>query len=136
MKDSQLGEWMRVLPRAKASPAFNSEVLRKARREERRTPFVWRSVVWRTAAVAAMAACIVLLVNVAVIEYAHQKEFMQRRHVAELRSEQEKIQAELEAVKKAARETEPVVVLENDDGTRVEMDVDSAIQPASLRTYD
>jgi len=127
---------MRALPRAKASPAFNSEVLRKARRQESRTPFVWRSVAWRTAAVVTMAACIVLLVNIGVIEYAHQKEYTQRRHVAELRSEQEKIQAELEAVKKAARDTEPMVVLENDDGTRVEMDVDSAIQPVSLRTYD
>ena len=127
---------MRALPRAKASPAFNSEVLRKARRQESRPPFVWRSVAWRTAAVVTMAACIVLLVNIGVIEYAHQKEYTQRRHVAELRSEQEKIQAELEAVKKAARDTEPMVVLENDDGTRVEMDVDSAIQPVSLRTYD
>jgi hypothetical protein len=129
MKDTQLGGWMRVLPRAKASPAFTSEVLRKARRQEHRSPFVWRSV-WRTAAAVTVAACIVLLVNAGIIEMT------QRRHVAELRSEQEHIQAELEAVKKAARDTEPLVVLENDDGTRVEMDVDSAIQPVSLRTYD
>jgi len=120
---------MRVLPRAKASPAFTSEVLRKARHQESRVPFAWPAG-WRLAAAVTIAACLVLLVNAAVIEQA------QRRHVAELRAEQQKIQAELEAVKKAARETEPVVVLENDDGTRVEMDVDSAIQPASLRNYD
>jgi hypothetical protein len=29
-----------------------------------------------------------------------------------------------------------VFVLENEHGTRVIMDLDSAIQPASLRTYD
>jgi hypothetical protein len=129
MNDTQLGGWMRVLPRAKASPAFSSDVLRKARRQESRVPFAWPPL-WRVAAAVTIAACIVLLVNVAVIERA------QRRHVAELRAERQKIQAELEAVKKAARETEPVVVLENDDGTRVEMDVDSAIQPAALRNYD
>lgn len=85
---------------------------------------------WRLAAALAMAVCFVALVNIGVIQYRQQQ-----RTVA-LRAEQEKLQAELEAVKRMADETEPQVVLENDRGTRVIMDLDTAIQPASLRNYD
>ena len=49
--------------------------------------------------------------------------------------ERQQLATELEAVKKIADDTEPMVVLENDRGTRVIMDLDSAIQPASLN-YD
>lgn len=122
---------MRVLPRAKASPAFTSDVMRNIRREEaaradvRRVPFVWR-----LAAGFAMAVCIVAIVQVAVMQHDR------RERMAELRAEQQKIEAELQAVKEIASDAEPVFVLENEQGTRVIMDLDSAIQPASLRTYD
>ena len=84
---------------------------------------------WRTAAAFAMLICVVGIVQVAVIQQQH------RQRVAALRAEQQQIEAELAAVKKIAGE-EPVIVLENDKGTRVVMDLDSAAQPASLRTFD
>ena len=128
MNDTQLGNWMRSLPRAKASPGFTSEVMREAHRDQqiaRRVPFVWRF-----AAAMAMTACLVAIVHIALVQ--------RERHVKVemLRAEQERLEAELAAVKQIAEETEPVVVLENDRGTRVVMDLDSAIQPASLRTFD
>lgn len=121
---------MRALPRAKASPAFTSDVLRKARLagcedEERRAPFVWRM-----AAALAMVVCILGVAQIALMQYT------QRQRVEALRIEQEKLEAELAEVKKIASDAEPVVVLEDDRGTRVIMDLDSAIQPASYRTYD
>lgn len=119
---------MRALPRAKASPAFTSDVLRRVRQdrcEERRRPLVWRF-----GAAFAMAACLAILVHGAITVHAH------RQHVESLREERQQLAAELEAVKKIATEAEPVLVLEDDRGTRVIMDLDSAIQPASLRTFD
>jgi len=120
---------MRILPRAKASPDFTSDVMRRIRREGRceERP---RPLVWRLSAGFAMAACLVILVHGAITLHAH------RQHVAEIRAEKELLTAELEAVKKIARESEPVLVLEDDRGTRVIMDLDSAIQPASNRTFD
>jgi len=85
---------------------------------------------WRIAAAFAMAACVLAVVQLAVLQQRQQA-----RTVA-LRAEQQQLEADLEAVKKIARDAEPVVVLENDQGTRVIMDIDSAIQPASLRHYD
>jgi hypothetical protein len=86
------------------------------------------------AAAFAMVACLAVVMQLAVMEYA------QRQKYAVLRAEQAKLQTELQAVKKSAEDAEPVVVLENDRGTRVVVnlarDMDSAIQPASLRTYD
>lgn len=120
---------MREMPRTSASPAFTREVMRAVRAE--RAPA--RPVFWRLAAAFAMAVCLVVLANVAVMQYRHEQ-----RTVA-LREERQKLEAELEAVKKIAREAEPRVVLENDRGTRVVMnvkDLDTAIQPASLRNYD
>lgn len=76
-----------------------------------------------------MLVCVVAAVQVVVIQ--HQR----AERLEALRLEQQKIEAELEAVKRIADDAEPVVVLENDQGTRVIMDLDSAIQPASLRTY-
>lgn len=117
---------MRELPRTSASPAFTRDVLRAVRRREAPR----RPLVWRMAAAVAMAVCLVALVNVAVLQH------IQRQRTLALRAEQEKLEAELEAVKRIASEAEPKVVLENDRGTRVIMDLDSAIQPASLRNYD
>jgi hypothetical protein len=128
MNDTQMGDWMRSLPRAKASPGFTSEVLRETRRDERvarRIPFVWRM-----AAAMAMTACLVAVVQIALVQHARREKY------ETLRAEQARLEADLAAVKKIAEETEPVVVFENDSGTRVIMDLDSAIQPASLRTFD
>ena len=114
---------MRTLPRTKASPAFTREVMRKARSEER------KPLVWRFAAALAMAACLIAVVNIAILQ--------QRQHerTVALRAERQKLEAELEKVKQKARDAEPLVVLENDQGTRVIMDLDSAIQPAAMQ-YD
>lgn len=121
---------MRILPRAKASPAFTSDVMRRIRLEKRceERP---RPLLWRLSAGFAMAACLAVLVHGAITLHTH------RQHIAEMRAEKEQLAAELEAVKKIARESEPVLVLEDGDGTRVIMDLDSAaIQPASNRTFD
>ncbi len=123
---------MRVLPRAKASPAFTSDVMRRIRREaavaaheERSRPFVRRLT-----AGLAMAACLAILVHGAIAFHAH------RQHVAAMRAEKEQLAAELAAVKKIVHESEPVLVLEDGRGTRVIMDLDSAIQPVSNKTFD
>ncbi len=133
MNDSQLSAWMRSLPHTKASPGFTSEVMRKAHAGERRAPFVWRM-----AAALAMVFCLAVVVQIAVLTQTQRQ--TQRRKYADLRAEQQKIRADLQAVKEIAEEAEPVVVLENDRGTRViidlDRDLDSAIQPASLKTFD
>ena len=85
---------------------------------------------WRFGAAFAMAACLAILVHGAMLFHA------QRQNVATLREERQQLAAELAAVKKIASESEPVLVLEDDRGTRVIMDLDSAVQPASLRTFD
>jgi hypothetical protein len=115
---------MRALPRAKASPAFTFSVRRKLHAEAPRRPLVWRF-----AAAFAMTACLLAVVQISVMQYQHRK-------VEALRVEQQKIQAELQEMKKSVSDAEPVVVLENDKGDRVIMDLDSAVQPASLKTYD
>lgn len=118
---------MRTLPRTKASPAFTREVMRKAHHpvEDARRPLVWRF-----AAAFAMAACLLAVVQLGVMQQR------QRQRTLALQAERQQLAADLDAVKKSAEESEPVVVLENEDGTRVIMDLDSAIQPASLRNYD
>jgi hypothetical protein len=118
---------MRTLPRTKASPAFTREVMRKAHDLDEGAR---RPLVWRMAAVFAMAACLLAVVQLAVMQQR------QRQRTVALRAEQQRLAADLDAFKKIAEESEPVVVLENEDGTRVIMDLDSAIQPASLRNYD
>lgn len=125
---------MRSLPRRKASPAFTSEVLRKV--EDRQSGLSAHTSVsalhfiWRTAAGVAMAACLVAVVLLAQMQYAR------RAETAQLRAETKQLQAELQAVKQIASEPEPVVVFENTEGTRVIVDLDSAVQPASYRTFD
>src|SRR5688572_1683589 len=113
MNETKIGDWMRTLPRATASPAFASEVRRKIRQDERQQP-----VVWRFAAAFAMAACLVAVVQLAIAQ-------QERRQKIELRAERQKLEAELEAVKKIATEAEPVVVLEDGRGTRVIVDLDA-----------
>jgi hypothetical protein len=129
MNEEQLRGWMRVLPRAKASPAFTSDVMRRIR-QERGSGERPRPLVWRLSAGFAMAACLAVLVHSAITLHA------QRQHIAAIRAEKEQLAADLEAVKKIARESEPVLVLEDGRGTRVIMDLDSAIQPVSNRTFD
>lgn len=130
MNDTQLASSLRSLPRTTASPAFTSEVLRKARTTAaapRANAFVWRM-----AAGVAMAACLIAVISLGSMQYAHKQD------VAQLRVEQQKLQAELQEVKQIASEPEPVVVFENDQGTQVYIDLDSAqpVQPASYRTFD
>ena len=127
MNETELGNCMRALPRAKASPAFTSDVLRAVRREQRHVAV---PRVWRMAAAFAMVACIVAVVQFGTLQYQRQQ------RMEALRAEQQRIQAELAAVKKIANEAEPMVVLENDKGARVIMDLDSAAQHASYRTFD
>ena len=127
-----MGNSMRALPRVKASPAFTSDVLRAVGDRQSclsgqaRLP----ALHWRLAAAFAMVICVAALVQFAVVQQEN------RARMAALREEQQSIQAELAAVRKIAREAEPVVVLENDRGTRVVVDLDSAVQPASYRTFD
>jgi len=126
---------MRVLPRTKASPGFRSEVSRKVRDDaslpSRRTAaFVWRlPLAYRMSAAFAMAACLLAFVQIGTLQNA------QRRREA-LRVERRQLAAELAVVKESARDAEPVVVFEDDKGTRVIVDLDSAVQPASLRNFD
>ena len=129
MNDTQLGTLMRSLPRRKASPAFNSEVLRKARQTNTTTE---RSVpwIWRMSAGMAMAACLVAVVLLANIQHTR------RIQAAQLRAEQKQLQAELQAVKQGVSAPEPAVVFENNRGERVIVDLESAVQPASYRTFD
>lgn len=127
MNDTRLDDLMRTLPRTKASPAFTREVMRKVHRLDEGAR---RPLVWRMAAAFAMAACLVAVVQLAVMQQR------QRQRTMALRAEQQRLVADLDAVKKSAAQSETVVVLENEDGTRVIMDLDSAIQPASLRNYD
>ena len=117
---------MRLLPRANASREFRSEVLRRVRNVEpvRRSPFAWR-----LAAAVAVAACLIAAVQLtSFVQSERQREAM--------RVERQRLEAELAAVKESVRTSEPVMVLENDSGTRVIVDLDSAVRPASLRNFD
>jgi hypothetical protein len=84
---------------------------------------------WRAAAAFAMAVCLVLVVQVALVQHARQQQ-----RIDALRAEQHQIEADLAVVKQQASESQPVVVLEHADGTRVVVDQtpsDPAIVPAS-----
>lgn len=93
--------------------------------EPRRAP-----AIWRLAAAFAMVICVVAIAQITISSQ------QQRTRMELLRAEQQRIEAELAEVKKIADDAEPVVVLEDGQGTRVIMDLDSAVQPASLQTYD
>ena len=127
MNDTQLSTLMRNLPRVTASPAFTSKVMRAVRSTGERRPI---SFVWRMAAGVAMAACLLAVVHLASLQYER------RQDIAQLRVEQQQLQAELKALEQIAAEPEPKVVFENTQGTRVIMDLDTAVQPTSYRTFD
>lgn len=82
------------------------------------------------AAGVAMAACLIAAISLGSMQYVH------AQRVEQLREEQQKLSAELQAVKESASEPEPAVVFENGEGTTVIVDLDSAVQPASYRTFD
>jgi hypothetical protein len=126
IEQKELSDAMRQLPRETASPGFTSDVLRRTRRAPAR-PFAVRLRV-----AFAMAAVFVVIAAVQVGVRHHQREV----RLAALRAEQQQIAAEIEKVKAAAQESEPVVVLEDGKGTRVIMDLDSAMQPPSQRAFD
>ena len=125
MNDTRIGDSMRSLPRASASPAFTREVMRKLHAEARPRPLIWRM-----AAGFAMAACLLAVVQLAVMQHR------QQARTLALRAEQQQLEADLAEVKQLADDAGPVVVLENDQGTRVIVDLDSAVQPVSLSHYD
>jgi anti-sigma factor RsiW len=129
MNDTQLGNSLRSLPHATASPNFTSETLRKVRLAGAPAPRAGTAFIWRMAAGVAMAACLIAVVSLGSLQYAH------KQNVAQLRAEQRQLQAELQAVKQVASEPEPAVVFENSQGTQVIVDLDSAVQPASY-TFD
>jgi hypothetical protein len=130
MNEREAGSSLHLLPRAKASAAFTSDVMRRVRRERQPEAVRRPPLALRMAATFVVAAFLLGAVQFVRIEYA------QRQRIETLRSEQQKIEAELEAVRQLARESEPVVVLEDGRGTRVIMDLESSIQQTSLRTYD
>ena len=127
MNDTQLSTSMRSLPRVTASPAFTSKVMRAVK--QARVPAPHRFI-WRMAAGVAMAACLLAVVLLASLQYER------RQGIAQLRVEQQKLHAELQAMKKIAAQPEPVLVLENGRGTQVIMDLNTAVQPTSYRSFD
>ena len=102
MNDADLGNAMRQLPRATASPRFKSDVMRRVG-ENRRT-----RVVWRLAAVTAMVLMIIAGTYAATL---HQRQ----QRLETLRAERQRIEMELQRVKALADQSQPVVVLENGD---------------------
>lgn len=108
--------------------------VRQAPAHNRATGEARPALTWRVAAAFAMAVCLVLVVQVAVVQHAK----IEQRRIADLRAEQHRIEAELAVVKKQASTYEPVFILEHSDGTRVVVDQtprDPAIVPASY-TFD
>ena len=110
MKESEIANALKGLPRASASPHFTSKVLVAVRTSGRRT------FTWRTAAALAATLCLVVVFAHAAFTVA------QEQKLRVLRAEHRQIQSELEQVKAIADEAAPVIVLENDD-TRVVVDV-------------
>ena len=122
---------MRSLPRASASPAFTREVMRKLHSEEAAPEHgLSRPWFWRAAAGFAMAACLFAFAQLAV------RQQRQEARTLALQAERQQLAEDLEAVKQIASDAEPVLVLEKDQGTRVIVDIDSAIQPVSTSHYD
>jgi hypothetical protein len=101
--------------------------MRKLHAAEERAP---KPFVWRMAAAFAMAVCLVAVVQFAVIQ--------QRREARTLalKAEQQQLVTDLQAMKQIVSDSEPVVVLENDHGTRVVLDIESAAQSPSPSHYD
>ena len=119
MNEADIGNAMRQLPRAKASPRFKPEVMRRAG-EHRRT-----RVVWRLAAVTAMVLMI--------IAGTYAASLRQREHRLEsLRAERQRIELDLQRVKALADQSQPVVVLENGDTRLIVNHHDPNPQPELL----
>ena len=120
MKDMDVGNALRRLPRTTASPRFTSDVLRNVGRASARLNsdelkpvlhFPWRM----------LAATAMMLILVAGM-YATSVHRERRERINALRAEHQRIESELQRVKAVAEEAQPVVVLENGD-TRVIVDV-------------
>ena len=105
MKDDDVGQALRQLPRVGASPRFKSDVLR-AIRTSRRPPILRRLLV----------ATAMLLVLVAGTYGASLHRHRQR--VREVRAQLPRLRSELHRVKAIADDVRPVAVFENGD-TRV-----------------
>lgn len=92
-----------------------------------------RPRVWRVAAAFAVAACLIVVAQLAMIHQANE------RRVAALRAEQQSIEAELQEVKRFADQYEPVLLLERNDGTRVvveQVEGSTAAIPAAHQIID
>ena len=101
MTENEIGDAMRRLPRATASPRFTSEVLTAIR--ARRVMHIWRF---------AASTAMVLIVAAGLQIYAAR----QRQHRLEsLRAERQRIETELQQIKVMADQSKPVVVLESGD---------------------
>lgn len=117
MKDVDVGNALRRLPRTTASPRFKSDVMRALRGNV-------RSAVrpgWLTPAVRFFAAASLMLILVAGL-YGTSVHRQRQQRIKSLRAEHQRIESELQRVKQIANQAQPVVVLENGD-TRVIVDV-------------
>ncbi len=100
MKEADVGNALRRLPRATASPRFTSDVVHALPEEPPPRP-AWRLVT-------AMAITLVLVAGT----YAASVHRARQHRLETLRAEQQQIKSELRQVKAMADEVQPVVVLE------------------------
>ena len=117
MKEIDIANVMRRLPRAGASPRFKSDVLRNVGRTSVPNP----RIAWRMIAATAMMLLLVVGTYAASVH-------RERQRIKALRAEQQQIKSELRRVKAIAEEVQPVVVLENGD-TRVIVDLNQQSNP-------
>lgn len=118
MKDMDVGNALRRLPRTTPSPRFTSDVMRAVRQNGGRTS---ARFAWLTPAVRFMAVTSLMLILV-VGAYATSIHRQRVQRIRSLRAEHQRIESELQRVKEVADEAQPAVVLENGD-TRVIVDV-------------
>ena len=102
MNDNEIGNAMRRLPRATASPRFTSDVLRAVRTRHA------SRVAWRFAAVTAMVLMILAGTYAAALRQRQER-------LQSLRAERQRIEMELQRVKALANQSQPVVVIESGD---------------------
>ena len=119
MTDDKLGNAMRRLPRATASPRFTSDVLRAAREHNK------VRVAWRLAAVTAMVLMIIAGTYAASLRQREQR-------LQSLRAERQRIEMDLRRVKAIADQSQPVVVLESGDTRLIVNHEDPNPQPQLL----
>jgi hypothetical protein len=118
MKDMDVGNALRRLPRTTPSPSFTSDVMRAARQNSSRPSARFE---WLTPAVRFVAVTSLMLILV-VGAYATSIHRQRVERIRTLRAEHQRIESELQRVKEVADEAQPAVVLENGD-TRVIVDV-------------